>query len=164
MGTTAQQFGKIDILVLYFFVPVPTTLPRARRLIDVNLTGTFICAQAAGNAMIKSNTGGSMALIASMSGRIVNRPQQQSCTTRLRPGSLCWESLSPPGALKHICRATCFREYVCTDRISLADDDEDVATMASDDDGKALVRAEMVQREWQVGWDERRATVERSAS
>jgi hypothetical protein len=99
-----------------------------RRLIDINLTGTFICAQAAGNAMIKANTGGSMA----------------------------------PGASKHICRATCFREYVCTDRISLADDDEDVAT--SDDDGKALVRADMFQREWQAGWDERRATAERSAS
>jgi NAD(P)-dependent dehydrogenase (short-subunit alcohol dehydrogenase family) len=50
-----------------------------RRLIDINLTGTFICAQAIGNAMLKTGTGGSMIFIASMSGHIVNYPQQQSC-------------------------------------------------------------------------------------
>jgi NAD(P)-dependent dehydrogenase (short-subunit alcohol dehydrogenase family) len=43
-----------------------------RRLIDINLTGTFIVAQAVRNVMIKSNSGGSMVFIASMSGHIVN--------------------------------------------------------------------------------------------
>jgi NAD(P)-dependent dehydrogenase (short-subunit alcohol dehydrogenase family) len=49
-----------------------------RRLIDINLTGTFVCAQAVGKSMIKGGTGGSMIFIASMSGHIVNWPQQQS--------------------------------------------------------------------------------------
>jgi NAD(P)-dependent dehydrogenase (short-subunit alcohol dehydrogenase family) len=57
-----------------------------RRLIDINLTGTFVCAQAVGNAMIKSNTGGSMVFIASMSGHIVNWPQQQSCYNASKAG------------------------------------------------------------------------------
>jgi hypothetical protein len=44
----------------------------------------------------------------------------------------------------------------------LADHDEDVS--ASDDDGKGLVRADIFQREWLEGWDERRAAADRSAS
>jgi NAD(P)-dependent dehydrogenase (short-subunit alcohol dehydrogenase family) len=57
-----------------------------RRLIDINLTGTFVCAQAVGNAMIKQGTGGSMIFIASMSGHIVNFPQQQSCYNASKAG------------------------------------------------------------------------------
>jgi NAD(P)-dependent dehydrogenase (short-subunit alcohol dehydrogenase family) len=57
-----------------------------RRLIDINLTGCFICAQAVGNCMIKAGTGGSMVLIASMSGRIVNWPQQQCCYNASKAG------------------------------------------------------------------------------
>jgi NAD(P)-dependent dehydrogenase (short-subunit alcohol dehydrogenase family) len=45
------------------------------RLIDINLTGTFIVAQAVGNAMIKTNTPRSMIFIAPMLGHIVNWPQ-----------------------------------------------------------------------------------------
>ncbi|KAH0385176.1 NAD(P)-binding protein, partial [Aureobasidium melanogenum] len=50
-----------------------------RRLLDINITGTFLVAQAVGQQMIKLNTGGSMINIASMSGTIVNYPQEQSC-------------------------------------------------------------------------------------
>lgn len=57
-----------------------------RRLIDINLTGTFVCAQAVGNQMIKQHTGGSMIFIASMSGHIVNYPQQQSCYNASKAG------------------------------------------------------------------------------
>jgi len=57
-----------------------------RRLIDINLTGTFVCAQAVGNAMIKNNAPGSMIFIASMSGHIVNWPQQQSCYNASKAG------------------------------------------------------------------------------
>jgi NAD(P)-dependent dehydrogenase (short-subunit alcohol dehydrogenase family) len=57
-----------------------------RRLIDINLTGCFICAQAVGNAMIKSNTGGAMVFIASMSGHIVNWPQQQCAYNASKAG------------------------------------------------------------------------------
>lgn len=57
-----------------------------RRLIDINLTGTFVSAQAVGNAMIKQGSGGSMVFIASMSGHIVNYPQQQSCYNASKAG------------------------------------------------------------------------------
>lgn len=50
-----------------------------RRLIDVNVTGAFLVAQACGQQMIKQGTGGSIIFIASMSGSIVNYPQPQSC-------------------------------------------------------------------------------------
>ena len=50
-----------------------------RRLIDINLTGAFLIAQACGRQMIKQATGGSIVFIASMSGSIVNFPQEQSC-------------------------------------------------------------------------------------
>jgi len=50
-----------------------------RRLIDINVTGSFLVAQACANAMIASGKGGSIINIASMSGSIVNYPQEQSC-------------------------------------------------------------------------------------
>lgn len=50
-----------------------------RRLIDINLTGAFLIAQACARQMIAQKTGGSIILIASMSGSIVNYPQEQSC-------------------------------------------------------------------------------------
>lgn len=50
-----------------------------RRLIDINLTGSFLVAQACAQHMIRSGTGGSILFIASMSGSIVNYPQEQCC-------------------------------------------------------------------------------------
>ena len=50
-----------------------------RRLIDINVTGAFLVAQACGQQMIKQGTGGSIIFIASMSGSIVNYPQGQCC-------------------------------------------------------------------------------------
>lgn len=50
-----------------------------RRLLDINITGSFLVAQAVGNAMIRSGAGGSIINIASMSGTVVNYPQEQSC-------------------------------------------------------------------------------------
>lgn len=61
-------------------------IERFRRLIDINLTGTFLCAQAAGNCMIKQGNGGSIIFIASMSGHIVNWPQEQSCYNASKAG------------------------------------------------------------------------------
>ncbi|EMC99459.1 hypothetical protein BAUCODRAFT_29808 [Baudoinia panamericana UAMH 10762] len=50
-----------------------------RRLIDINVTGTFLTNQACGIQMIRSGKGGSIINIASMSGSVVNYPQEQSC-------------------------------------------------------------------------------------
>jgi len=44
-----------------------------RKILEVNVMGTFLCAQAAAQLMHKNNWGGSMVLIASMSGSIANK-------------------------------------------------------------------------------------------
>ncbi|KAL9594072.1 MAG: hypothetical protein Q9179_005564 [Wetmoreana sp. 5 TL-2023] len=48
-----------------------------RRLLDINLTGSFLVSQACGRHMIKSQRGGSIIFIASTAGARVLHPQQQ---------------------------------------------------------------------------------------
>ena len=61
-------------------IPAETyDIGRFRRLIDINLTGAFLCAQAAGRVMIDQGTGGSIIFIASTSAHIVNGPQWRGC-------------------------------------------------------------------------------------
>ncbi|KAF2250397.1 NAD(P)-binding protein [Trematosphaeria pertusa] len=80
-----DHFGRIDILINSAGIadsnmPAETyDMHRFRRLIEINLIGNFAVAQAVGQAMIRTNTHGSIINIASMSGSIVNYPQQQSC-------------------------------------------------------------------------------------
>ncbi|KAK2033957.1 short-chain dehydrogenase [Colletotrichum zoysiae] len=57
-----------------------------RRLIDINLTGSFLMSQAVGRAMMKAGKPGSIILVASMSGSIVNYPQEQSCYNASKAG------------------------------------------------------------------------------
>lgn len=57
-----------------------------RRLIDINLNGSFFMAQAVGRAMMKAGKRGSIILVASMSGSIVNYPQEQSCYNASKAG------------------------------------------------------------------------------
>jgi NAD(P)-dependent dehydrogenase (short-subunit alcohol dehydrogenase family) len=57
-----------------------------RRLIDINLTGSFLMSQAVGKAMIAAGKPGSIILVASMSGSIVNYPQEQSCYNASKAG------------------------------------------------------------------------------
>jgi NAD(P)-dependent dehydrogenase (short-subunit alcohol dehydrogenase family) len=57
-----------------------------RRLIDINLNGAFTMAQAVGKSMIAANKTGSIVLVASMSGSIVNYPQEQSCYNASKAG------------------------------------------------------------------------------
>jgi len=57
-----------------------------RRLIDINLTGSFLMAQSVGRSMIAAGKPGSIILVASMSGTIVNYPQEQSCYNASKAG------------------------------------------------------------------------------
>ncbi|KAI0129594.1 short-chain dehydrogenase [Xylariales sp. AK1849] len=57
-----------------------------RRLIDINLTGSFLMSQAVGRAMMGAGKPGSIVLVASMSGSIVNYPQEQSCYNASKAG------------------------------------------------------------------------------
>ena len=52
-------------------------LEQWRRVIDVNLTGVFLCARAAGRMMIAQQTGGSIVNISSICGHVTLSPQKQ---------------------------------------------------------------------------------------
>jgi len=81
-GAIERELGAIDVLVAAAGIVENVAAEEVdvaawRRIMDVNMTGVFLCAQAAGRGMITYG-GGSIILIASMSGLIVNRPQKQT--------------------------------------------------------------------------------------
>jgi NAD(P)-dependent dehydrogenase (short-subunit alcohol dehydrogenase family) len=57
-----------------------------RRLIDINLNGSFLMSQSVGKAMMAAKKPGSIILVASMSASIVNYPQEQSCYNASKAG------------------------------------------------------------------------------
>ena len=93
-----------------------------RRLIDINLTGAFLVSQAIGQAMIAANKPGSIVLIASMSGSIVNYPQEQSCYNASKAGVIqLGKSLGAEWA-KYNIRVNCISPgKLCPNSRSLAD-------------------------------------------
>jgi NAD(P)-dependent dehydrogenase (short-subunit alcohol dehydrogenase family) len=73
VATVEQRFGRLDALVnnagTAVFKPILDTTPEEwRRVIDVNLTGPFLCTQAAAGLMRKTG-GGSVVNITSISGQ-----------------------------------------------------------------------------------------------
>jgi NAD(P)-dependent dehydrogenase (short-subunit alcohol dehydrogenase family) len=80
---TVRRHGKIDILVNNAGIarsetPAETvTDEHWLNVIDVNLNGVFWCCRAFGNHMLVAKSG-SIVNVGSMSGFIVNRPQEQS--------------------------------------------------------------------------------------
>jgi NAD(P)-dependent dehydrogenase (short-subunit alcohol dehydrogenase family) len=77
-----KKFGTIDIAYNNAGICVnekaeEMSYENWKRVIDINLTGIFLTARAAGRVMIK-NRKGSIINTASMSGHIVNTPQPQS--------------------------------------------------------------------------------------
>lgn len=57
-----------------------------QRVVNIDLTGVFYCSRAAGRAMIAGKRGGRIINTASMSGRIVNRPQAQCAYNAAKAG------------------------------------------------------------------------------
>ncbi len=80
---TVKRHGKIDILVNNAGIarsetPAETVADEHwLNVIDVNLNGVFWCCRAFGGHMLKARSG-SIVNIGSMSGFIVNKPQEQS--------------------------------------------------------------------------------------
>ncbi|KAG9252474.1 uncharacterized protein F5Z01DRAFT_230409 [Emericellopsis atlantica] len=78
-----------------------------RRLIDINLTGTFLMTQAIGRAMMAAGKPGSLILIASMSGSVVNYPQEQSCYNASKAGVIQYAKSIAAEWAKHDIRVNC---------------------------------------------------------
>lgn len=92
VANVVDKFGAPDVLVnsagiADSNIPAETYDPAMfRRLIDINLTGSFLMAQAVGRSMIAAGKPGSIVLVASMSGSVVNYPQEQSCYNASKAG------------------------------------------------------------------------------
>ena len=90
VGTIVKEFGSLNVALNN--AGIANNIPCKdlsesdwRRVIDVNLTGVFLTARAAGRHMITQG-GGSIINTASMSGHIVNRPQPQSAYNASKAG------------------------------------------------------------------------------
>jgi len=74
----ADKHGRLDGLIAAAGIQQETTAldytaEDCNRMLGVNVTGVFMTAQAAAKQMIKFGNGGSIVMIASMSGTIANR-------------------------------------------------------------------------------------------
>lgn len=85
------EFGGLDIVLnnagICIHQPAETmTDEQWLRVINVDLNGVYFIARAAGRAMIARGCGGRIVNTASMSGRIVNRPQAQCAYNAAKAG------------------------------------------------------------------------------
>ncbi len=91
MAAVLDAFGGLDIAfcnagVCMNISAEEMTLAQWQKVIDINLTGVFLTAQAAGRQMIRQGRGGSIVNTASMSAHIVNVPQPQCAYNASKAG------------------------------------------------------------------------------
>jgi len=115
-----KDFGRIDIAFcnagICKNIPAETmTLEEWNQVININLTGVFLTAQAAGKIMIKQG-GGSIINTASMSAHIVNVPQPQ-CSYNASKAAVIQltKSLAVEWALKKVRVNSISPGYIGTD-------------------------------------------------
>jgi len=82
-GDARSLMGSIEILCCFAGIvgcvhSISATASQFRRVVDVNLNGSFLCAQAAAKHMIDSKNGGSILFTASISAHSTNYPQPQA--------------------------------------------------------------------------------------
>ncbi|EEU35263.1 uncharacterized protein NECHADRAFT_19025, partial [Fusarium vanettenii 77-13-4] len=82
VAVTVDLLGSVDYLVCFAGIvncghALDMPVSDFRKLLDVNTTGSFICAQAAARQMVKQGNGGRIVFIASISAHRVNFPQPQ---------------------------------------------------------------------------------------
>jgi sorbose reductase len=83
VNLAADTLGTIDHLLCFSgivgcFNALDMSAAQWRRIIDVNTTGSFLCAQAVARKMVDQGTGGSIVFTASISAHRVNYPQPQA--------------------------------------------------------------------------------------
>jgi NAD(P)-dependent dehydrogenase (short-subunit alcohol dehydrogenase family) len=102
-----ETLGPVDVLlsgagIAHVEPAVEMSLADWKQMLDVNLTGMFVCARTAGRRMIARERG-SIILIASMSGSIVNHPQQQTAYNVSKAGVIMLaKSLAAEWAPYHV--------------------------------------------------------------
>ena len=102
-----EAFGRIDVAFCNAGICINTpaeemTYEQWKKVIDINLTGVFLTAQAAGKVMIEQG-GGSIINTASMSGHIVNVPQPQVSYNASKAGVIqLTKSLAVEWATKNV--------------------------------------------------------------
>ncbi|EMS72649.1 SDR family oxidoreductase [Ruminiclostridium cellobioparum] len=91
MSKILDTYGKLDIAFcnagICMNIPAEEmTFAQWKKVIDINLSGVFLTAQAAGRQMLKQESGGSIINTASMSAHIVNVPQPQCAYNASKAG------------------------------------------------------------------------------
>jgi len=117
-----SEFGKLDIAFCNAGIALNApaeemTLEQWKKVIDINLTGVFVTAQAAGKVMLAQG-GGSIINTASMSGHIVNLPQPQSAYNASKAGVIqLTKSMAVEWALKNVRVNSISPGYIGTDLV-----------------------------------------------
>lgn len=91
METVIAHFGRLDVAFLNAGICInepAETMSYAswKKVLDINLTGIFLTAQAVGAYMIANRVSGAIINTASMSGHVVNTPQPQSAYNASKAG------------------------------------------------------------------------------
>lgn len=120
IDTILKEFGRLDVAFcnagIGYNVEVENdTLETWSRVINVNLNGTFLTAQAAGKVMIKQG-GGSIINTASMSAHITNVPQKECSYAASKAGVIAMSrNMAVEWADKHVRVNTISPGYMATE-------------------------------------------------